>query len=288
MTDPARRLAAAILVLVSAWMTACGVSPRTPATPPAAQPTSLSVPSSSAAASTVAAAATPTSAPTEAPSRPAASTVPPAPPSNPTTVPIATPSPLPEDAAKLLPAAPTGSRGVVYLTFDDGPSQFTRSVLAILDKTDSTATFFELGVNQLTYPKAVKAVRHQGSAVGNHTYDHADLTTLTDRQVRSELRRGPKHTTCARPPYGATDARVHRLLTRAGLQQVQWSDDTIDWSRPGARAIYLRATSAHVVNGSIVLMHDGGGDRTQTVAAVPKIIAELQRRGYLIRRLPGC
>jgi peptidoglycan/xylan/chitin deacetylase (PgdA/CDA1 family) len=83
----------------------------------------------------------------------------PAPPSNPTTVPIATPFPLPKDPAKALPAAPPGSRGVVYLTFDDGPSPFTRAVLAILARTDSTATFFELGMNQSTYPKAAKAVR---------------------------------------------------------------------------------------------------------------------------------
>ena len=72
------------------------------------------------------------------------------------------------------------------------------------------------------------------------------------------------------------------------MRQIQWSDDSIDWSRPGQHAIYLRATSEHVVNGSIVLMHDGGGNRDQTVAALPKIIDELHRRGYLIRRLPGC
>lgn len=203
-------------------------------------------------------------------------------------MPIATPSPLPKDPAKHLPGAPPASRGVVYLTFDDGPSQYTPAILHILAKTDSTATFFELGTNQAAYPQMAKAVRAEGSAIGNHTYDHADLTTLSAAQVRSELRRGPRGTTCARPPYGATNTKVRHLIERAGLRQIQWSDDTIDWSRPGARAIYLRATSAHVVNGSIVLMHDGGGPRQQTVAALPKIVAELHRRGYVIRRLPGC
>ncbi len=177
---------------------------------------------------------------------------------------------------------------MVYLTFDDGPSPYTPAILRVLARTRSTATFFQLGVNQAVYPTTVQAVRAQGSAIGNHTYDHADLTTLTREQVRAELRRGPRGTTCARPPYGATNSQVRHLIERAGLKQIQWSDDTIDWSRPGKRAIYLRATSKHVVNGSIVLMHDGGGPREQTVTALPKIIAELQRRGYVIRRLPGC
>jgi peptidoglycan/xylan/chitin deacetylase (PgdA/CDA1 family) len=195
---------------------------------------------------------------------------------------------LPQDASKQLPAAPPASRGAVYLTFDDGPSQYTPPILRILARTGSTATFFQLGTNQAAYPTMARAVRAQGSAIGNHTYDHADLTTLTADQVRAELRRGPRGTKCARPPYGATNTKVRRLIERAGLQQIQWSNDTLDWSRPGKKAIYLRATSEHVVNGSIVLMHDGGGSREQTVQALPKIIAELHRRGYVIRRLPGC
>jgi peptidoglycan/xylan/chitin deacetylase (PgdA/CDA1 family) len=78
------------------------------------------------------------------------------------------------------------------------------------------------------------------------------------------------------------------VITSIGLTQMLWSNDTSDWSRPGSQVIFLRAAGPQITNGSVVLMHDGGGPRGQTVAALPRIIAELQRRGYLIRKLPGC
>jgi peptidoglycan/xylan/chitin deacetylase (PgdA/CDA1 family) len=187
--------------------------------------------------------------------------------------------PAPEVTAK--------RRGVVYLTFDDGPSEYTPAILNVLRATGSTATFFEVGFRQAKRPAMPAQVRAQGSNIGNHTYSHPDLTALTAEQIRWEVARGPR-SKCIRPPFGATDPRVHRIFTQQGLREVLWTTDTLDWNRPGTTQIVKRATGPAVQAGSIVLMHDGGGDRSQTVAALPKIINTLQKSGYVIRRIPGC
>jgi peptidoglycan-N-acetylglucosamine deacetylase len=178
-------------------------------------------------------------------------------------------------------------RGIVYLTFDDGPSQYTPAVLEILRATHSTATFFELGFRQAEHPGEAAHVRAEGSNIGNHSYSHRDLTKLKPAEISSEVARGPR-SRCVRPPFGATNPTVRRILARKGLRQVLWTVDTRDWSRPGRKQIVKAATGPAVGAGSILLMHDGGGDRSQTVAALPQIIATLQQRGYLVRRIPGC
>jgi peptidoglycan/xylan/chitin deacetylase (PgdA/CDA1 family) len=185
------------------------------------------------------------------------------------------------------PRLPRKQRGVVYLTFDDGPSEHTAAILSVLRATGSTATFFEVGFRQAKRPAVAAQVRAQGSNIGNHTYSHPDLTALTPAQIRWQLARGPR-SRCVRPPFGATNPDVHRILTQHGLREVLWTTDTLDWNRPGTTQIVARASGPAVQAGSIVLMHDGGGDRSQTVAALPKIISTLQQRGYVIRRIPGC
>jgi peptidoglycan/xylan/chitin deacetylase (PgdA/CDA1 family) len=177
--------------------------------------------------------------------------------------------------------------GTVYLTFDDGPSPYTPAILNILRATHSTATFFELGFRQAKYPAAAARVRAEGSSVGNHTYDHPDLTALTSGQVRWQLTHGPRGR-CMRPPFGATNPGVRRIVAQQGLREVLWTTDTLDWTRPGTAKIIKAATGPSVGGGSTVLLHDGGGDRSQTVAALPKIISTLQQRGYVIRSIPGC
>jgi peptidoglycan/xylan/chitin deacetylase (PgdA/CDA1 family) len=178
-------------------------------------------------------------------------------------------------------------RGIVYLTFDDGPSRYTPAILEILRATHSTATFFELGFRQAERPGEAAHVRAGGSNIGNHTYSHSDLTKLKPGEISSEVERGPR-SRCVRPPFGATNPTVGRILARKGLRQVLWTVDTRDWDRPGRKHIVKAATGPAVRAGSIVLMHDGGGDRSQTVAALPEIIATLQQRGYVVRRIPGC
>ena len=180
-----------------------------------------------------------------------------------------------------------GSGGTVYLTFDDGPSPYTSSILSILDRTGSTATFFHLGVNESGFPHADARIRAQGSKVANHSYDHPDLTTRTPAQLKRQITHGPQ-AKCFRPPYGATNAAVRKAIAKAGLREVLWSVDTLDWTKPGVTTLAKAGRLKSISNGTIVLMHDGGGDRTQTVAALPRVIADLQARGYKVRALPYC
>jgi peptidoglycan/xylan/chitin deacetylase (PgdA/CDA1 family) len=175
----------------------------------------------------------------------------------------------------------------VYLTFDDGPSQYTPAILNILRATNSTATFFELGFRQAEHPEEAAQIRAEGSSIGNHTYNHPNLTALKPGQIRWQLAHGPR-ARCVRPPYGATNQTVRHILAQQGLRQVLWTIDTRDWTRPGTKRIIRAATGPAVKAGSIVLLHDGGGDRTQTVAALPQIITNLQHQGYVVRRIPGC
>jgi len=182
---------------------------------------------------------------------------------------------------------PAKRGGTVYLTFDDGPSQYTPAILSVLRATHSTATFFELGFRQAQHPAEAAQIRAEGSNIGNHTYNHPDLTKLRPRQIQWQLAHGPR-SSCVRPPYGATNRTVERILSRQGLRQVLWTIDTRDWSRPGTKHIVKAATGPNVRAGSILLMHDGGGDRSETIAALPYIIAALQHQGYVVRRIPGC
>ena len=182
---------------------------------------------------------------------------------------------------------PAKRGGTVYLTFDDGPSQYTPALLNVLRATHSTATFFELGFRQAQHPTEAAQIRAEGSNIGNHTYNHPDLTKLGPRQIQWQLAHGPR-SSCMRPPYGATNRTVKRILSRQGLRQVLWTIDTRDWSRPGTKHIVKSATGPSVRAGSILLMHDGGGDRSETIAALPYIIAALQHQGYVVRRIPGC
>lgn len=177
--------------------------------------------------------------------------------------------------------------GVVYLTFDDGPSSYTPKVLKILRNTGSTATFFQLGVNTPGQGKIIAAIRAQGSNIANHTYSHRDLTRQSDAEVRRQLRLGPK-AKCFRPPYGATSARIRKTVKHAGMKEVLWTVDTNDWQKPGVRALEQFGKSRQVKDGGIILMHDGGGTRDQTVAALPKMITSLQARGFKVRALPYC
>ena len=198
-------------------------------------------------------------------------------PTRPLTPKVATP------AKRLKP----GSKGVVYLTFDDGPGPYTPAVLRILRQTGSTATFFQMGNHRQEWPTLALRVRAEGNAIGNHTYDHADLTKLSAAKRTWELANGVA-ARCVRPPYGATDAKVRAAIRARGAREVLWTVDTWDWTLPGAAKIFARASGPAVHNGSIVLMHDGGGDRAETVAALPAIIQALHHRGYVVRRLPGC
>ena len=123
--------------------------------------------------------------------------------------------------------------------------------------------------------------------MANHSYDHPDLTTRTAAQLKWQITHGPK-AKCFRPPYGATNAAVRKAIAKAGMREVLWSVDTLDWTKPGVTTLAKTGRLKSIGNGTIVLMHDGGGDRTQTVAALPRVIADLHARGFKVRALPYC
>jgi peptidoglycan/xylan/chitin deacetylase (PgdA/CDA1 family) len=188
----------------------------------------------------------------------------------------------------VLSATPAAaSSKVVYITFDDGPSVYTPQVLKVLSQYSVHATFFEVGQNIARYPSLTQQVYRRGNSVQNHTWSHPDLrklsasqfayeVTATDRQIRAHTGHQP---CCLRPPYGAVDATVRARVSALGKRLALWTVDPRDWSRPGIDAIRSRVLS-QVRPGSVVLLHDGGGDRGQTVAALGGILKTLKAGGY--------
>lgn len=172
------------------------------------------------------------------------------------------------------------SRRRVALTFDDGPGPYTPQILDILDRHNVHATFFEIGEQVPAYPEVTRAVLAQGSELGNHTMRHAVESTEADIARASRLiEHASGFRPCMfRPPGGVLTPTQASAARHLGMSQVIWDVDTRDWSQPGAGTIAARATA--VQPGSIVLMHDGGGPRGQTVAALPHIIENLKSRGY--------
>jgi peptidoglycan-N-acetylglucosamine deacetylase len=199
----------------------------------------------------------------------------------------------PAPAAPPAPASPpapvaVGSAGVVYLTFDDGPTPaWTPRVLELLARHRAQATFFVLGRSAAAHPELVRQAFAAGHGVGNHTWSHRRLTGLSHGQLAAEVSSASaaiQRTTgapvrCLRPPYATVDAASAGEVRALGLRLVLWDIDTHDWLRPGAGVIADRVLS-RVGAGDVVLMHDGGGDRSQTVAALDQVLATLSARGF--------
>jgi peptidoglycan/xylan/chitin deacetylase (PgdA/CDA1 family) len=182
-------------------------------------------------------------------------------------------------------SGPRGKR-VVALTFDDGPSSHTPAVLDILRRENVRATFFMLGQQVGGYASLVQRMMAEGHELANHTWSHPNVSgggSLASQQVsntNAAIQRVGGFRPCHfRAPYGAIGGGLISLVRGLGMTTVQWDVDTNDWQLPGADAIYSRIVNG-VRNGSIVLMHDGGGPRGQTVAALPRAIQTLKARGY--------
>ena len=205
-------------------------------------------------------------------------------------VPAATPEasapPVRVTAPVDLAVAPVAYVGTVYLTFDDGPSRtYTPQILSILRKYGVKAVFFELGQNISYYPSITRNLRYYGMKIGNHTWSHPNLTTLSTSSVNWQLNKMEStlgyRPRCVRPPYGATNSRIASIIAARGQRQILWNVDPRDWSRPGTSTIVNRVL-AQVRPGSRILLHDGGGDRSQTVAALDILIPKLRARGYVL------
>jgi peptidoglycan/xylan/chitin deacetylase (PgdA/CDA1 family) len=188
----------------------------------------------------------------------------------------------------------TAGKKVIALTFDDGPGPFTPQILSVLERYHVPATFFEIGENVAEYPQLTRMVAAAGYPVEDHTWTHPDLTTIppsqfpsqidqTQNEIRSLTGRAP---TCVRPPYDAWNASVLSQIAQRGLTTMSYSIDPRDWSLPGVGSIVDRVVGA-AFPGAVVDMHDGGGSRAQTVAALPQIITGLQAKGYTFVSICG-
>ena len=187
-----------------------------------------------------------------------------------------------------------GGSPVVYLTFDDGPHKtYTPQVLDLLARFDAKATFFVTGQNVDTYPELAQRVANEGHSVQSHTWNHADLRKVDRSGFNSQVRDTNaviertvgSRPACLRPPYGARNDRVTGWLEEEGMIMVLWDIDPQDWRKPGTNTI-VREIVDHVEDGSVVLMHDAGGDRSQTVAALSVILEGLSERGFTF--IAGC
>jgi peptidoglycan-N-acetylglucosamine deacetylase len=176
----------------------------------------------------------------------------------------------------------------IALTFDDGPNPlYTPQVLAILRQYGIKATFFCIGRCVAAYPDLVEQAHAAGHVIANHSWSHPYMALLSRRGIVSQL----THTSEAivqaigvrpiffRPPFGAFSSKVLKQADRLGMRTVIWNVRATDWMKPGVDVIAARILERST-RGGIILLHDGGGDRSETVAALPAIIEGLQQRGF--------
>jgi peptidoglycan/xylan/chitin deacetylase (PgdA/CDA1 family) len=191
-----------------------------------------------------------------------------------------TPTGCTHGGAPFVTHGPRGRKRIA-IGFDDGPSDYTPQILRVLRRFDSHATFFEIGQETAGRAAIMKKILRQGNEIGNHTLHHeADPSAASLHETDRLIRNATGFRPCDfRPPDGAVNSA---LISRAHAQHlvtVNWEVDPRDWATPGVSAIASNVIdNAH--NGSIVVMHDGGGNRSQTVAALPAILSHFRQRGY--------
>ncbi len=183
------------------------------------------------------------------------------------------------------------SRGrMVALTFDDGPWYDTSQFLGVLERKHAVGTFFEIGEQIATYGQGGAIERRMlrdGDMIGDHTWSHIDVsgdgpTAASQIGMTAAAIRSATHgfTPCLfRAPDGAVSPALISEARRMGFTTIQWNVDPRDWSLPGTGAIYGTVVS-NVHPGSIVIQHDGGGNRSETLAALPQEIDTLRHEGY--------
>ena len=184
------------------------------------------------------------------------------------------------------------ARREVAIGFDDGPAPDTPAFVTMLERSHAHATFFMIGEHvSAAYKRTLLRELRNGDVLGDHTFTHPDLIVSGD--VRAQLQKTiavirslTGYTPCVfRPPYGDYDQSIIRTARSLGLATVLWNVDPSDYTLPGTGAIEQRVL-AQVRPGSIIISHDGGGPRGQTLAAYPTIIASLRARSYRIVTIP--
>ncbi|MDR2549314.1 MAG: glycosyltransferase [Desulfobulbus sp.] len=190
----------------------------------------------------------------------------------------------------------------VTLTFDDGPDKkWTPQILDILKAKQVKATFFMIGANMEKHPKLVQRILNEGHMIGVHTYSHPNIAQVSEERAHLEFNATQRllesitghSTTLFRPPYNA-DTNPHeqeelvpiKLAQQMGYLTVTEDIDPEDWDKPGVEVMFDRIQHGRMRGGNVVLLHDAGGDRSQTVATLPLIIDYLNARGDRILSLP--
>jgi peptidoglycan/xylan/chitin deacetylase (PgdA/CDA1 family) len=185
------------------------------------------------------------------------------------------------------------ARRDVALTFDDGPSEWTPRIAAALRRLHAPATFFQIGEQVPGLSATTRRLARLGFVVGDHTETHPPMAHhrhgFQAYQVRHSAnlirRAGAPYPRLFRPPYGSFNDTTMRVLREYHMLMVLWTNDTEDYLAPGVRHI-LNAALAGLRPGGIILMHDGGGDRRQTLAALPPLVHALRARGYRLVTIP--
>ncbi|HUA75691.1 MAG TPA: polysaccharide deacetylase family protein [Solirubrobacteraceae bacterium] len=181
----------------------------------------------------------------------------------------------------------------VALTFDDGPGPYTPQVLDVLEREHVPATFFVIGQEIHDFGSSTEREIRDGFTIGDHTENHPMMAQLSahdqheqlfEQAARIELLGGRKPK-LFRPPYGSFNTTTFHLLHQMKMLMVLWSVDTDDYEQPGVETIVKRVIEG-AKPGAIFLLHDAGGNREQTVAALPQIIHELRVRGFHLVSVP--
>ena len=173
------------------------------------------------------------------------------------------------------------NKPAIALTFDDGPGPRTMELLAQLEKYNAHATFFMLGQKVSSYPDAIRKMQEIGCELGNHSYDHPDLSKLDAAGIQSQISQtnegirgiAGNGATVLRPPYGAISST---LSSNAGMPMILWNIDTLDWKTRNAQST-IDAVMKDVKDGDIILMHD---IHSETIDAALQLIPKLQAEGY--------
>ncbi|MEO3745019.1 bifunctional polysaccharide deacetylase/glycosyltransferase family 2 protein [Plantactinospora sp. B5E13] len=201
----------------------------------------------------------------------------------------------------------------IALTFDDGPDpRWTPAILDVLRRHHAKATFFVVGARVNEHPELTRRILAEGHEIGSHTFTHAELAAVPDwrRELELSLTRTAvagatgRYPTLFRPPFSSSpgalttdDQSVLRAAARSGHIAVLADRDTRDWQRPGVDAVVAATLgvddgtgdqdTGDSDRGAVVLMHDGGGDRSQTVAALDRLLPALTGQGYRFTTVSG-
>lgn len=177
---------------------------------------------------------------------------------------------------------------VVALTFDDGPNKiYTQQVLDVLKKHNTKATFYVVGTNAKSSPELIKQIMEQGHELGNHSMNHDKMKGISVEQITQDIQAvdqilkdyGYNKEITYRAPYALTSANLRTALRNLNKRMVLFTFSPFDWKKISAQQIYNNIMK-ELKPGLIILLHDGGGNRANTVKATDMLITTLHEKGY--------